>query len=44
MRQSGFYGMKTELWHYIVKNWKDFGPVSEVKLYAPAKIDGSMVR
>jgi len=44
MRQSGFYGMKTEWWHYIVKNWKDFGPVSEVKLYAPAKINGSMVR
>ena len=44
MSRGGFYGMRTEWWHYIVKNWKEFGPIPEVKFYAPAKIDGSKVR
>jgi D-alanyl-D-alanine dipeptidase len=44
MGRNGFYGMRTEWWHYIVKNWKEFGPIPEAKFYAPGKIDGSKVR
>ena len=44
MGRNGFYGMRTEWWHYIVKNWQEFGPIPEVKFSAPAKINGSKVR
>jgi D-alanyl-D-alanine dipeptidase len=32
MREGGFYGLRTEWWHFIAYNWKDFGPVHEIKL------------
>ncbi|MEP6686536.1 MAG: M15 family metallopeptidase [Verrucomicrobiota bacterium] len=44
MARNGFYGMRTEWWHYIVKNWQEFGPIPDVRLSAPAKINGSKVR
>jgi D-alanyl-D-alanine dipeptidase len=34
MREGGFYGLRTEWWHFIAYNWKKFGPVNEVKLSA----------
>jgi D-alanyl-D-alanine dipeptidase len=32
MRRGGFYGLRTEWWHFIAYNWKKFGPVREIKL------------
>jgi D-alanyl-D-alanine dipeptidase len=44
MGRNGFYGMRTEWWHYISKNWQEFGPIPEVKFSAPAKINSSAAR
>jgi D-alanyl-D-alanine dipeptidase len=32
MRRGGFYGLRTEWWHFISYDWKKFGPVQEMKL------------
>jgi len=32
MRRGGFYGLRTEWWHFIAYDWKKFGPVREVRL------------
>ncbi len=32
MRRGGFYGLRTEWWHFIAYDWKKFGPVREIKL------------
>ncbi len=32
MKRGGFYGLRTEWWHFIAYNWKKFGPVNEIKL------------
>ena len=29
MKRAGFYGLRTEWWHFIAYNWKKFGPVHE---------------
>lgn len=34
MKHGGFYGLRTEWWHFIAYNWKKFGPVREVKISA----------
>jgi D-alanyl-D-alanine dipeptidase len=44
MLRNGFYGMKTEWWHYMADNWKEFGPILEVRFSAPAKIEGTKVQ
>jgi len=44
MGRNGFYGMRTEWWHYIAKDWQQFGPIREVKFYAPAKVSDSSLR
>ena len=31
MKRGGFYGLRTEWWHFIAYNWKKFGPVHETK-------------
>lgn len=31
MRRGGFYGLRTEWWHFISYDWKKYGPVDEVK-------------
>jgi zinc D-Ala-D-Ala dipeptidase len=31
MKRGGFYGLRTEWWHFIAYNWKKFGPVHEAK-------------
>lgn len=31
MKRGGFYGLRTEWWHFIAYNWKAFGPVQEPK-------------
>ncbi len=36
MAQAGFYGMRTEWWHFVAKDWKDYGPIDDVTLIAPA--------
>lgn len=32
MRRGGFYGLRTEWWHFIAYDWKKFGPVREIKV------------
>lgn len=32
MKHGGFYGLRTEWWHFIAYNWKKFGPVHELKV------------
>jgi D-alanyl-D-alanine dipeptidase len=27
MAQAGFLGLRTEWWHFIAKDWKDYGPI-----------------
>ena len=34
MKRGGFYGLRTEWWHFIAYNWKKFGPVRETKFSA----------
>ena len=34
MKRGGFYGLRTEWWHFIAYDWKKFGPVREIKLSA----------
>ncbi len=36
MAQAGFYGMRTEWWHFVAKDWKDYGPIDDVTLISPA--------
>ena len=31
MARAGFYGMRTEWWHFVVRDWKQFGPVTGVQ-------------
>jgi D-alanyl-D-alanine dipeptidase len=31
MKRGGFYGLRTEWWHFIAYNWKKFGPLHETK-------------
>jgi D-alanyl-D-alanine dipeptidase len=31
MKRAGFYGLRTEWWHFIAYDWKTFGPVHETK-------------
>ncbi len=31
MKRGGFYGLRTEWWHFIAYNWKKFGPIHETK-------------
>ena len=32
MKRGGFYGLRTEWWHFIAYDWKKFGPVHEIRL------------
>ncbi len=38
MAQAGFYGMRTEWWHFVAKDWKDYGPIDDVTLMGPATL------
>jgi hypothetical protein len=29
MARAGFYGMRTEWWHFISKSWKSYAPIAE---------------
>jgi zinc D-Ala-D-Ala dipeptidase len=29
MSRGGFYGMRTEWWHFVAKNWQDYKPVND---------------
>jgi D-alanyl-D-alanine dipeptidase len=31
MRRGGFYGMRTEWWHFIAYDWKKYAPIPELK-------------
>ncbi len=31
MRHGGFYGMRTEWWHFIAYDWKKYAPIREAK-------------
>jgi D-alanyl-D-alanine dipeptidase len=30
MRHGGFYGMRTEWWHFVAYDWRKYGPVREL--------------
>jgi D-alanyl-D-alanine dipeptidase len=32
MRRGGFYGMRTEWWHFVSYDWKKYGPIREWKM------------
>ena len=34
MREGGFYGMRTEWWHFIAYDWKKYAPLREAKKIA----------
>jgi D-alanyl-D-alanine dipeptidase len=34
MAHGGFYGLRTEWWHFTAPDWKRFDPVPELKLAA----------
>lgn len=31
MREGGFYGMRTEWWHFIAYDWKKYAPIREAR-------------
>jgi zinc D-Ala-D-Ala dipeptidase len=31
MRHGGFYGMRTEWWHFVAYDWKKYAPIREAK-------------
>ena len=35
MAKAGFYGMRTEWWHFVTKEWKNYGPIPEVTIVSP---------
>lgn len=36
MARSGFYGLRTEWWHFCAGNWTTYPPVAEIQLLAQA--------
>lgn len=34
MGSAGFYGMRSEWWHFIARNWREYAPVKEPKTAA----------
>ena len=38
MAQAGFMGMRTEWWHFISKDWQQYGPVEAIKNSSPPPI------
>ena len=34
MREGGFYGMRTEWWHFVAYDWKKYAPIREAKKIA----------
>lgn len=34
MREGGFYGMRTEWWHFVAYDWKKYAPLREAKRIA----------
>ncbi len=34
MREGGFYGMRTEWWHFVAYDWKKYAPIREAKKVA----------
>jgi D-alanyl-D-alanine dipeptidase len=34
MRRGGFYGMRTEWWHFVAYDWKKYAPIREAKKIA----------
>ena len=40
MGRAGFYGMRTEWWHFVVKNWKNYKAIDEAAVLA--RIPGAM--
>jgi len=37
MGTAGFYGMHREWWHFIARNWRDFGPLPDIDLAPKTK-------
>ena len=41
MARAGFYGLRTEWWHFCAGDWTTYPPVPEIQLLAPAPHPGS---
>ncbi|MFL6583761.1 MAG: M15 family metallopeptidase [Chthoniobacterales bacterium] len=37
MARAGFYGLRTEWWHFCAEDWKSYPPVTEVQFVAGAQ-------
>jgi D-alanyl-D-alanine dipeptidase len=37
MAHAGFYGLRTEWWHFCAPDWTNYPPVAEIQLVAPEK-------
>jgi D-alanyl-D-alanine dipeptidase len=35
MRHAGFYGLRTEWWHFVALDWKKYAPMREAKKLTP---------
>ena len=40
MARAGFYGLRTEWWHFCAGDWATYSPVPEIQLVAPAPRPG----
>ena len=36
MARAGFYGLRTEWWHFCANDWLSYPPVAEIQLLAQA--------
>lgn len=39
MARGGFYGMRTEWWHFVSKDWKDYAVIPEIKITPSGEMD-----
>ena len=35
MRRGGFFGVRTEWWHFVAYDWKKYAPMREAKRLGP---------
>jgi len=39
MARSGFYGLRTEWWHFVTKQWKGYSPIPAVTIVPPPEAE-----
>ena len=35
MKLAGFYGLRTEWWHFVAKDWRKYGAISDDRVPSP---------